>query len=217
MHPGGARALRGLEQDPASPGQLGGLAGGGSPLAGPGGEPGGPRRLQPAGLSQSSEDPPWVGAHLLRFTWRGPKLGAVSLTPAQFACPHQLSMIEGCLGQSQTPPLKHISLQEGSGKMETVPRGQEQTRHLGRRGVLLLVSRASSPGPQLPESLALHLSRAHAPDCGDRLVSPGGLACKKKLRAERKGGPEPQDLAGASFSVQEPSWWVALGTAEVAV
>lgn len=83
--------------------------------------------------------------------------------------------------------------------------------------MLLLVSRASSPGPQLPESLALHLSRVHAPDYGDRLLSPGGLACKKKLRAERTGGPEPQDLAGASFSVQEPPWWVALGKAEVAV
>lgn len=56
---------------------------------------------------------------------------------------NQLSMIERCSGQSQTPPLKHISLQEGSGKMETVPRGQEQTRHLGRKGMVLLVSRAS--------------------------------------------------------------------------
>lgn len=108
VHPGGARALRGLEQDPASPGQSGGLAGGGSPLAGPGGEPGWPRWLQPTGLSLSSEDPPWVGAHLLRFTWRGPKLGAVSLTPAQFACPQPAQYDRGVLGPvPDTPTQTH--------------------------------------------------------------------------------------------------------------
>lgn len=74
----------------------------------------------------------------------------------KFAFPQPAQDERGALGLSQTPPLKHIGLQEGSGKVETMPCGQEQTRRMGMKEMVFLVNRASFPKPRLQESLTLY-------------------------------------------------------------